>query len=77
MWYLKRSIQEQFESVVEGHLDSMHFDDLIHMANERKREAKYAYLLHLENHACSTLSADMSRKQTPCRRLPPVRQTTA
>ena len=54
--------QEQFESVIGGDLDSMRFDDLIHMANERKHEAKYVYLHHLETHACSSLTTDMSRK---------------
>ena len=46
--------EEQFQSVVGGDLDSTRFDDLIHMANERKHEAKYAYLHHLETHGCST-----------------------
>ena len=54
--------QEQFESVIEGDLDSIRFDNLIHMANERKREAKYAYLDHLETHACSTFATDMIKK---------------
>jgi tRNA splicing endonuclease len=44
---------QQFQSLIEGDLDSTRFDDLIHMANERKREAKYAYLNHLEEHGCS------------------------
>jgi hypothetical protein len=45
--------EEQFESLVGGDLDSSRFDPLIHMANERKNEAKYAYLRHLETHGCS------------------------
>lgn len=45
--------QEQFQSIVGGDLDSTRFDDLIHMAIERKNEAKYAYLKHLEAHGCS------------------------
>jgi hypothetical protein len=53
--------QEQFESVIGGDLDSIRFDDLIHMANERKHEAKYVYLHHLETHACSILTGDMCR----------------
>lgn len=44
---------EQFQSIVGGDLDSTRFDDLIHVANERKHEAKYAYLHHLEAHGCS------------------------
>jgi hypothetical protein len=49
--------EEQFKSLIGGDLDSTRFDDLIHSANERKHEAKYAYLNHLENHACSLSSA--------------------
>jgi hypothetical protein len=45
--------EEQFQSLVGGDLDSTRFDPLIHMANERKNEAKYAYLHHLETHGCS------------------------
>ena len=50
---LIRLHEEQFQAVVSGDLDSTRFDDLIHMANERKREAKYAYVSHLEIHGCS------------------------
>lgn len=46
--------EEQFQSLVGGDLDSTRFDPLIHMANQRKNEAKYAYLHHLETHGCST-----------------------
>ena len=45
----------QFQSLIGGDLDSTRFDDLIHMANERKHEAKYAYIHHLETHGCSTI----------------------
>ena len=45
--------EEQFQSLIGGDLDSSRFDPLIHMANERKNEAKYAYLHHLETHGCS------------------------
>ena len=51
---LVRLHEEQFQSILTGDLESMRFDDLIHMANERKQEAKYAYLKHLEDHGCST-----------------------
>jgi hypothetical protein len=54
---LIRLHEEQFQSVVSDDLDSIRFDDLIHMANERKHEAKYAYLHHLETHGCSTYDA--------------------
>lgn len=51
---LVRLHEEQFQALVGGDPDSTRFDDLIHMANERKHEAKYAYLYHLETHGCST-----------------------
>ena len=51
---LIRLHEEQFQSVVSGDSHSTRFDDLIHLANERKHRAKYAYLHHLETHGCST-----------------------
>jgi hypothetical protein len=51
---LVRLHEEQFQSILGGDLDSTRFDDLIHMANETKQSAKYAYLRHLEDHGCST-----------------------
>ncbi len=50
---LTRLHEEQFQALVGGDLDSTRFDDLIHMVNERKHQAKYAYLNHLETHGCS------------------------
>ena len=44
--------EEQFLAVVSGDPDSSRFDLLIHMATERKHEAKYAYLAHTEEHGC-------------------------
>ena len=52
---LVRLHEEQFQAIVAGDPDSARFDDLIHLTNERKHEAKYAYLQHLETHGCSTL----------------------
>ena len=46
--------EQQFVATVNGDSDSDRFDLLIHMANERKQEAKYAYLQHLETHGCSS-----------------------
>ena len=54
---LVRLHEEQFQSIVGGDLDSSRFDDLIHMALERKQKAKYAYLKHLDTHGCSTYDA--------------------
>jgi hypothetical protein len=39
---------EQFQEVLVGEADSTRFDALIYSANERKHEAKYAYMHHLE-----------------------------
>ena len=50
--------EQQFQAVIRGDLDSARFDDPIHLANERKNQAKYAYLEHLENHRCSIVSGD-------------------
>jgi len=44
---------QQFQAVIGGDPDSGRFDDLIHMANEHKLEAKYIYLQHLSFHGCS------------------------
>jgi len=54
---LTRLHEEQFQAIVGGDLDSTRFDDLIFMANERKHEAKYSYLHHLETHRCSKFDA--------------------
>lgn len=50
--------EDQFQAVLAGDDDSGRFDDLIHMANERKREAKYSYLSHLDFHRCSKIVPD-------------------
>ena len=53
--------RQQFEALVEGDADSTRFDLLIHMANEQKYTAKYAYLTHVVDHGCSTFhEADKS-----------------
>jgi hypothetical protein len=44
---------EQSLAIVEGDLTANRFDLLIHYANEKKQNAKYAYLTHLEQHGCS------------------------
>ena len=49
--------QQQFLAIVEGDTESHRFDLLIHMANEKKQLAKYAYLLHVESHGCSDTNA--------------------
>ena len=52
--------EQQFKAVIAGDPDSSRFDDLIHLANERKNEAKDTYLQHLSAHGCS---GTMSRSQ--------------
>lgn len=49
--------QLHLTAVVNNDPDPHRFDILIHEANEQKQNAKYAYILHLENH---------NRSQMPC-----------
>lgn len=42
--------EQLFQSIVSGDPESDRFDLLIHMANEKKYQAKYAYLHHVETH---------------------------
>jgi hypothetical protein len=50
--------EQQFQATVAGDTHSDRFDMLIHMANERKHHAKYAYLRHLGTHGCSMDTSD-------------------
>lgn len=43
---------EQVKALIEDDAEFSRFDLLIHLATERKRKAKYAYLSHLERHGC-------------------------
>lgn len=43
---------DQVKAVIQDDPDFSRFDLLIHLANERKRLAKYNYLVHLEDHRC-------------------------
>jgi two-component system response regulator len=45
--------EQQFQAISEEDRDCARFDLLIHMANEKKQHAKYAYLRHVEVHGCS------------------------
>jgi len=49
--------EQQWLAIVDGDEDSYRFDVLIHMANEKKQQAKYAYLRHAETHGCSEYNA--------------------
>jgi two-component system, chemotaxis family, response regulator Rcp1 len=46
--------EDQFRAIILGDSDSNRFDLLIHMANEKKQLAKYAYIRHVESHGCGT-----------------------
>lgn len=43
---------EQVQALIENDPEFSRFDLLIHLAAERKRKAKYAYMAHLEQHGC-------------------------
>ncbi len=43
---------DQVKALIDDDADFSRFDLLIHLANERKRRAKYEYLVHLEKHGC-------------------------
>ena len=49
--------EQQWLAIVDGDDDCYRFDVLIHMANEKKQQAKYAYLRHVETHGCSNVNA--------------------
>ena len=54
---LLRLHENQFLAIIEGDTEGHRFDILIHMANEKKQLAKYAYLRHAEAHGCSDINA--------------------
>ena len=43
---------QQAKALIEGDPDFARFDLLIHMANEKKDQVKYAWLSHVEEHGC-------------------------
>jgi hypothetical protein len=43
---------EQTRAVIEGDDDFTRFDVLLHLAQERKDQAKYAWIAHVEEHRC-------------------------
>lgn len=46
--------QQQFLAFIDGDSDAGRFDLLAHDALEKKLNAKYAYLAHLDAHGCSS-----------------------
>lgn len=55
--------EDQFHAVIQGDTECNRFDLLIHMATERKQDAKYAYIRHVQSHGCTN--------------VPPLTQTKA
>jgi hypothetical protein len=49
---LNTLLAEQTQAVIDGDSDFGRFDILIHMAQERKEAAKYAWIAHVETHQC-------------------------
>ena len=49
--------EQQFLAITAGDGECERFDILIHMANEKKQLAKYAYLRHVGQHGCSNYDA--------------------
>ena len=43
---------QQTQNVISGDADFTRFDDLMHMAREKKDRAKYALIAHREKHHC-------------------------
>jgi hypothetical protein len=44
--------KQQTQAVIDGDQDFTRFDVLLHMAQERKEHAKYAWLTHVQSHHC-------------------------
>jgi hypothetical protein len=51
--------EQQFHCILNEDSNASRFDALIQEANERKQNAKYAYLNHLQRHGC--VAADDKR----------------
>jgi hypothetical protein len=43
---------QQTQAVIDGDPDFTRFDVLLHMAHDRKEQAKYALMAHIEAHRC-------------------------
>ena len=46
------SVIQQTQAVIEGDPDFARFDLLLHHAQEKKEQAKYAWIAHVESHHC-------------------------
>src|SRR5262245_58812213 len=58
---LVKAIWEQSLAIADGDLTAKRFELLIHYANEKKQNAKYAYLTHVEQHGCSQITKTLIR----------------
>jgi hypothetical protein len=56
--------EHQFVAIVDGDSNAGRFDVLIHEANEKKHNAKYAYLSHLHLHGCSKDDGNIDTRRT-------------
>lgn len=56
--------EQQFQCVLAGDTTANRFDLLIHEANERKQQAKYTYIAHLELHGCSVINDAPDQRRT-------------
>jgi len=45
--------EQQFVAISQEDIECTRFDLLIHMVNEKKQRAKYAYIRHVEERGCS------------------------
>jgi hypothetical protein len=43
---------QQTQAIIDQDPDFSRFDDLIHMAREKKDQAKYAFIAHVDKHHC-------------------------
>jgi hypothetical protein len=50
---LNSLLSDQTRAVIEGDPDFSRFDLLIHLAQEKKDRAKYAWIAHVESHRCA------------------------
>lgn len=49
---VSRLVSQQVQALIEGDPDFSRFDVLIHMAQEEKEMAKYAWMSHVDSHRC-------------------------
>lgn len=49
---LMKLLEQQSRAIIENDGEFSRFDDLIHMAQAAKNDAKYALLAHIQEHKC-------------------------